>query len=115
MSTSRSFPTASTYRAVFTVTDGSGDPLPVGSNTEATFTYVIARTRGGDAIYTADPSEIEVEPDGRTGVVEVTIPADDIFWTGGVTEELRLSRVDTSVVISQRRVVFTDATTEPEP
>jgi hypothetical protein len=110
---SKSFPTASTYRAIFSITDDAGDPLPVGEETESTFEYAISQTRGGEAIYRADVSDITVEPDGATGVVEVTVGADEIFWTGAVVEELRLTRAGTSVAVSQRRVAFTDATTDP--
>jgi hypothetical protein len=113
MSSSETFPTASTYRAVFSLTDAEGDPLPVGADTESTFTYTIARTRGGEAIYQADPADIVIQPDEQTGVVEVTIEADEIFWTGVVIEELRLTRAGSSIAVSQRPVAFTAATTDP--
>jgi hypothetical protein len=69
--------------------------------------------RGGDAIYRADPDDITVEPDGQTGVVEVTIQASEIFWTGVVIEELRLTQPDSSAVVSQRSVAFAPVTTDP--
>lgn len=109
---SESYPTQSTYVAPFTVTDRDGDLLNL---TGADIEFVIAQTRGGDdRLFEATDSDsvIEIEPDGNTGVVEVTIPATDITWTGTVWEELRIRQPNASVAVSLRDVRFEPRTTD---
>lgn len=107
------FPTGSTYRAPFDVTDRNNDPLDL-STTEVR--YAISEGRAGDELFRADETDttVEVEPDGETGRIRVTIPASQLTWTGTVIEELRLTRSTTSLVVSQRPVTFVETLTDPE-
>lgn len=107
-----SFPAASTYEAQFTINDNDGSPLELAN---AAITYVFTRRLGGDQVLlelTDGDDAVEVEPDGETGVVDVTVPAADVP-EGTVFEELRVDLTDRSTVVSQRSVTFDPVTTEP--
>lgn len=105
------FPTQSTYVAPFTITDRDGLKLGLKN---ADITYAIAENRGsGETLieYTDADPEVEVQPDGETGLVEVTVGAEDITFTGTVQEELRVERTEGNVAVSQRRVTFSQTVT----
>jgi len=106
------FPTNSTYRAPFTVTDRDGNALDL---SDSSIVYAIAEHRGGEPLYRVTDADaaLTVEPSGERGTIEVTVPADEIVWTGTVIEELRVTRGDTSLVVSQRPVTFIDVVTDP--
>jgi len=101
-----SFPTKSTYVAPFSVVDRDGSPLELQG---AEIEYLITLRRGkGETLFEAnrDAPEIEVEPDSETGLVKVTVGAEDITFTGSVWEELRIRQPDASVAVSLRKVRF---------
>lgn len=106
-------PTSSTYEAPFTITSRDGEPLSLGS---ADIKFAISERINGDGslFETSDTDDaVEVEPDGKTGEVVVTIPAEDVTWTGTVFEELRVSLGRESLVVSQRSVCFEPVATVP--
>lgn len=106
-------PTTSTYEAPFTVTNRDGEPLSLGSG-DIKFA-ISERSDGEGTLFEADDTDdaVTVEPDGTTGEVVVTIPADEVTWTDTVFEELRVSLGRESLVVSQRSVRFEPVATSP--
>lgn len=108
---SNEFPSDSTYRAPFDISDRNGEPLDVSN---ASVQFVLSERRGrGEIVFEAtdDNREVDIHPEEITGRVEVTVPASDVP-TGVVFEELRVT-LDESLVVSQRSVSFTPTVTEP--
>jgi hypothetical protein len=99
-------PTTSTYEAPFRINDRNGEPLLLDS---ADIKFAISKWIDDDEnLFEASESDaaVSVEPDDTTGKVVVTIPAQDVTWTGTVLEELRVSLSGESLVVSQRSVEF---------
>jgi len=105
------FPTNSTYVAPFTIVDREGDPLDL---TDPDIQYQISKNQGGPSLVSLDETAntVTVEPDGKKGVVEVLVPANDVAFTGLVWEELRIRRTNANVAVSQRTVKFFDVATQ---
>jgi len=108
---SKTFPTDSTYRAEFNITDPEGNALDL---TGVSLSYALSENpdRGPVVFETSEGNDpVEVEPNGNIGLIEVTLTPDKVP-EGNVFEELRVS-LEESLVVSQRSVFFSGTITEP--
>lgn len=110
---SDTFPTASTYKAQFTINNSDGQPLNLQT---ADIKFVVVLGYGTDEILyeKADTDDsMTVEPDNETGTVVIEIPAEELTWDGTVFEELRVNVGGVNAVAIRRKVEFDDVTTKP--